>query len=66
MSQEQEIDLIINSTQEGIVAIDCDERITLFNRGAELIIGRKPQEVLGRPVQQVIQDSALPEVLRTG
>ncbi|MFP4432049.1 MAG: sigma 54-interacting transcriptional regulator [Spirochaetota bacterium] len=62
----QELDLIIDSTHDGIVAVDRDGRITLFNRAAEAISGRNAEEVTGRHVRDIIPDSRLPEVLETG
>jgi len=62
----QDLDLIINSTHDGIIAVDRRGKISLFNRAAETITGRSSEEVVGRDVQDVIPDSRLPEVLETG
>ena len=37
-----------SSTEYALVAIDKDGRITLFNRGAELIFGHSAEEIKGR------------------
>jgi PAS domain S-box-containing protein/putative nucleotidyltransferase with HDIG domain len=41
---------IIDSSLDMIVAVDCERRITEFNRAARETFGYKPEEVLGRHV----------------
>ncbi len=62
----KELDLIINSTHDGIIAVDSDACITIFNRGAETITGYRRDDVVGRAVGEVIPDSRLPDVLTSG
>ena len=62
----QELELIINATHDGIIAVDTDARITLFNPGAEAITGCRRRDVLGRRVREIIPDSRLPDVLLSG
>ncbi len=62
----QDLDLIINSTHDGIIAVDQTGKITLFNRAAETITERSASDVLGRDVREIIPDSRLPEVLKSG
>jgi PAS domain S-box-containing protein len=42
-----------SSTAYAIIAIDLDARVTLFNRGAELIFGHKVKDILGEPAAQL-------------
>ncbi|MDI6709527.1 MAG: sensor histidine kinase [Bacillota bacterium] len=55
---------ILQSINEGILAVDSEARITLVNEAAQRIMGAG--NVLGRPVREIIPDSALPRVLVTG
>jgi PAS domain S-box-containing protein len=41
---------IISISSDAIISIDHDQRITMFNRGAEKIFGYEPAEVIGRPL----------------
>jgi PAS domain S-box-containing protein len=45
-----------SSTEYAIVALDLDYRITLFNRGAELLFGYAPAEVRGRRPRELFID----------
>lgn len=51
-----------NAMHEGIIAIDRDERITIFNVKAREIMGVKG-EVIGKKIESVIPDTRLPEIL---
>jgi PAS domain S-box-containing protein len=50
---------IISISADAIISIDDDQRITLFNRGAELIFGYTRDEVIGAPL-----DLLMPERMR--
>ncbi|WP_421379483.1 sigma 54-interacting transcriptional regulator [Bacillus salacetis] len=58
-------DLILNSTDDGMVGIDKSETIILFNRSAEKMIGIPAEEALGRHIYEVIPKSELPRVLES-
>ncbi|NJL61318.1 MAG: response regulator, partial [Methylacidiphilales bacterium] len=45
---------IVEIADDAIISIDCNQRITLFNRGAEKIFGFAAEEVLGRPLNLLI------------
>jgi PAS domain S-box-containing protein len=45
-----------SSTEYAIVALDLEYRITLFNRGAELLFGYAPAEVVGRRPRELFLD----------
>jgi two-component system sensor histidine kinase DctS len=51
-----------HAMHEGVIAIDNDERITIFNDRAKEIFEIEG-DPLGRPIRQVIPDTRLPEVL---
>jgi PAS domain S-box-containing protein len=44
----------INIFPEAIIVIDADQRIRVFNRGAEHIFGYAAAEVIGKPLEQLI------------
>lgn len=53
-----------HAMHEGVIAIDNQERITIFNDRAKQIFGiDEDVEVLGKPIRSVLRDTRLPEVL---
>lgn len=63
---EKGIYSILNSTHDAMVAIDLNERIVIFNTAAERLIGKQASEVIGKPVGEVIKNTRLPQILKTG
>lgn len=57
---------ILNATYHGIITVDHRGVVMLVNPAAERMIGIRCQDVIGRPIREVIPDSGLPEVLITG
>jgi PAS domain S-box-containing protein len=58
-----EHDLIFNSTGDGMVVINTEGIITLFNKSAEKIIGTTREEAESKHILDVIPSSQLPRVL---
>ncbi|MQL52379.1 GHKL domain-containing protein [Desulfofundulus thermobenzoicus] len=56
---------MLQAMGDGIIAIDRDERITVLNEEAKRLLGVK-DDMVGRPIREVLADSFLPRVLRTG
>lgn len=54
-----------NAIQEGVVAIDDQERITVINEAAKKMLNVK-KYAIGEKIQDVIPDTRLPEILRLG
>jgi PAS domain S-box-containing protein len=59
-------DTIADALDEGVIAIDRTGRITLFNRAAGRITGIDPDSAKGTPVLEVLPNSPLPDILKTG
>jgi PAS domain S-box-containing protein len=46
---------VTNSLGEGVIAVDLDSRVTLFNPAAAQMLGWRPDEALGQPVARVVR-----------
>lgn len=57
---------LLESTTSAIIAIDKEQRITFINKAAELLLGVKGADVLGRLFSRILPESTLPEILKTG
>lgn len=58
-SQDARLSAIVSIAADAIISIDPEQRITLFNTGAEVIFGYSADEILGQPL-----DILLPEESR--
>ncbi|WP_188206109.1 sigma 54-interacting transcriptional regulator [Alkalibacillus aidingensis] len=58
-------DLLVNSIHDGLIVIGLDERLTFVNEAAENILNLRKEEITGQFVTDVIEDSKLPEVMKT-
>ncbi|HOO11614.1 MAG TPA: sigma-54-dependent Fis family transcriptional regulator [Bacillota bacterium] len=63
---DRELEVILNSTHDAMIAVNKNGIITIFNRAAEKLTGVKREDALGKPVLEVIENSRLPYVLETG
>lgn len=59
-------DVIINSTHDGMIAIDSDYCVELFNQAAENILGISREDVLNEDVREVIPNTRLHIILDRG
>lgn len=66
MLMKKEIQLILNSTHDAMIAVDREGHITLFNRAAELLTQIKTSDAVGKFIREVIETTRLPIVLETG
>ncbi len=62
----QKIDTIMDAAHNGIVAIDENGIVTMFNHAAEKITRRGKSEAMGRHLSEVIVPQGLLDVLREG
>ncbi|MCT4595493.1 MAG: sigma 54-interacting transcriptional regulator [Anaeromicrobium sp.] len=61
-----EFNAIIDSTYNGILAINRDKEIVVCNDSAENILGLEGQKNIGRNIQEVLQECRLVKVLESG
>lgn len=52
---QKELELILNSTMEGIIGIDKNARIVFCNLMAPLLLGYKKSEIIGQSFHEMIQ-----------
>jgi PAS domain S-box-containing protein len=64
--KKDELEIILNSTHDGMIAVTEDGIIALFNAAAERLIGITAKEAIGRPVVQIVPNTRLPDVLKSG
>ncbi|MEH7459159.1 sigma-54-dependent Fis family transcriptional regulator [Bacillus sp. JJ1127] len=63
--QTQQGDLILNSTHDGMIVVDKDGTIKLFNKSAARMTGYKTGEAIGKYILEVIPTSKLLRIVRT-
>jgi two-component system, OmpR family, phosphate regulon sensor histidine kinase PhoR len=57
--QRTEIEAILSSMVEGVIAVDTDEHIIIMNNAAGLMFGCNPSAVQGRSIQEAVRNSHL-------
>lgn len=62
----KDLEVVLNSTYDAMLAIDKDGIITIFNKAAEKLTGIKSEEALNKFVVDVVPDTRLMHVIRTG
>ena len=60
---KREIGTILDSTHDGMIAVNASGTVTLFNRAAERITGLQADKVIGRPAVEAIPNTRLHIVL---
>lgn len=63
---KSEIEIILDSTHDGMIAVNSDGLVTLFNQAAERITGLAAEDIIGRPAVDVIPNTRLHIVLTEG
>ncbi|WNF37845.1 sigma-54-dependent Fis family transcriptional regulator [Bacillaceae bacterium IKA-2] len=59
-------EIILNSTHDGMIAIDEHSIVTMINKSAEKMIGLNKSVVLGKKIEDILPNSQLTYALRTG
>ncbi|MDW7674994.1 MAG: sigma 54-interacting transcriptional regulator, partial [Bacillota bacterium] len=57
---------VLDCTHNGIMAIDLQGKLTLFNIAASRVLGIKIKEAIGKPVDSLFPKTGLLEVVKTG
>lgn len=65
VQHNSKMDIILNSTHDGMIAIDVNNTITLWNKSAEKMSGIISEEAIGKKIEEVMPTSKLPRVLKT-
>lgn len=63
---DRRIEVILNSTHDAMIVINTDGMINLFNKAAEKLTGIKAEDAINRHVVDVIENTRLPHVLKSG
>ncbi|WHF25608.1 sigma-54-dependent Fis family transcriptional regulator [Bacillus altitudinis] len=58
-------DRIFNATNDGMIFINMDEEVVLFNRSAAKMVGCSQKDAIGRHIREVIPNTKLPDILRS-
>ena len=66
MSWFNELEEVLNAVHNGIVAIDAEERVTIYNGQAERMLGVPVGQVIGQKLSDVLPVTELPAVLKSG
>ncbi|MGM0602618.1 MAG: sigma 54-interacting transcriptional regulator [Bacillota bacterium] len=66
MKKQNKHNVIIDATHDGIISVDKDGKIELFNRAAEKILGLKKENIIGKDVEDVIENTRMHHVLKSG
>lgn len=61
-----ELATILDSTHNAIIAINKQNRVVVYNHGAEKLLGTKVADAINKDIYAVLPDSKLPEVIRSG
>lgn len=64
-TEAERLKIILNLEQNGIVSIDEQKIVTVFNSAAEEITGIKKDEIIGKPIEEYFPDSPILENLQT-
>jgi PAS domain S-box-containing protein len=63
---KKELETFLASTQDGVISIERNCKINLINKKAAELIGVKREEAINKDINEVVKDTRLPHVLKTG
>lgn len=59
------LDVMLNETEECIIFVDVDGKIVELSHAYAKFLGVNREDVIGKPVTEVIENTRLPEVIKT-
>ncbi len=62
----QQLKTILDNTHDGMIVIDQDLTITIFNKSAEKMTGLSKEQAVGKSILEVMPNSQLPRVMDSG
>ncbi|MFO8113497.1 MAG: sigma-54-dependent Fis family transcriptional regulator [Desulfosalsimonadaceae bacterium] len=60
------LETILETTYDGIVVVDKEGKITKFNKAYQNFLGIEEKDALGKPIQDVIENTRMHIVVKTG
>ena len=63
---KRELEVILDSTHDAMIAVDNKGFITLFNKAAKKLTKLENVEIIGKHISEVVENTRLPYVLQTG
>jgi len=64
MRQRNEMEAVLSSMVEGVIAVDTEERLISMNQAAGVMFGCDPSEAQGRSIQEVVRNTILHNFLK--
>ncbi|HWU37280.1 MAG TPA: ATP-binding protein [Candidatus Acidoferrum sp.] len=58
LSEKAQLQQVVDQLEDGLIFLSQDRRVLFFNKAAELIVGRRVVEVLGWPVEDLLEPSS--------
>lgn len=59
------LDVMLNETEECIIFVDVEGKIVELSHAYAKFLGVEREDVIGKPVTEVIENTRLPEVINT-
>lgn len=66
LSKAEEMEAVLNGVYNGVIAVNNEGVVVLFNAAAELLTGLSANEVIGYRINDVLPNTGLGRVLETG
>jgi len=64
VSQRNQLETVLASMLEGVIAVDCQERIVSINRAAAQLFENEPVNCQGKSIEEVIRSPAMQQFIR--
>jgi two-component system phosphate regulon sensor histidine kinase PhoR len=65
ISQRNQLETVLASMLEGVIAVDREERIVSINRAAAQLFENEPEDCRGKSIQEAIRSPALQQFIRS-